>query len=198
MSFEGLIIILVSAAVVNNFVLIQFLGICPFLGVSKELKSASGMGFAVMFVMFFATLVTWPIQIYLLDPNGLSYLQTILFVLIIASLVQFIEIVLKRHVPALHVSLGVYLPLMTTNCAIFAVTLMNVQKEYTLVESLVNSIGAGVGFLLAMVLFSGIRKQIENADPPECFKGVPLTLIAAAILSISFFGFSGVIENLFG
>ncbi|MCL2718652.1 MAG: RnfABCDGE type electron transport complex subunit A [Lachnospiraceae bacterium] len=198
MSFEGLIIIMVSAAIVNNLVLIQFLGICPFLGVSKDMKSATGMGLAVLFVMFFATLVTWPIQMFLLEPNGLGYLQTIVFVLIIAALVQFIEIVLKRYIPALHVSLGVYLPLMTTNCALFAVTLMNVQKGYSLIESVVNSVGAGLGFLLAMTLFSAIRKHIENSDPPECFKGAPLTLIAAAILSISFFGFSGVIENLFG
>ncbi|MCL2051161.1 MAG: RnfABCDGE type electron transport complex subunit A [Lachnospiraceae bacterium] len=198
MSFEGLIVILVSAAVVNNFVLIQFLGICPFLGVSKDIKSSAGMGFAVLFVMVLATIVTWPIQIYLLTPNDLGYLQTIVFVLIIAALVQFMEIVLKKYIPALYLSLGVYLPLMTTNCAIFAVALMNVKENYTLVESIFNSLGAGVGFLLAMVLFSGIRKHTENADPPESFKGAPLTLIAAAILSISFFGFSGVIENLFG
>jgi electron transport complex protein RnfA len=198
MSFESMVVILVSAAVVNNFVLIQFLGICPFLGVSKDMKSASGMGFAVTFVMVIASVVTWPIQMFLLEPNGLGYLQTMVFVLIIASLVQFTEIVLKRYVPVLYKSLGVYLPLMVTNCAIFAVTLLNVQKGYSLIGSIVNAIGAGAGFLLAMVLFSSIRKHTENSDPPECFKGAPITLIAAAILSISFFGFSGVIENLFG
>jgi len=197
MSFEGLVVILVSAAIVNNFVLIQFLGICPFLGVSKDLKNAAGMSFAVIFVMLLATVVTWPLQIYLLDRNGLGYLQTIIFILVIAALVQFVEIVLKKFVPALHAALGVYLPLITVNCALLGVTLMNIQKEYTFIESLVNSFGAGLGFLLAMVLFSGIRKSIENADPPLSFKGAPLTLIAAAILSISFFGFSGVIENLF-
>jgi len=198
MSFEGLVVILVSAAIVNNFVLIQFLGICPFLGVSKDLKNAAGMSFAVIFVMLLATVVTWPLQIYLLDRNGLGYLQTIIFILVIAALVQFVEIVLKKFVPALHAALGVYLPLITVNCALLGVTLMNIQKEYNLIESLVNSLGAGLGFLLAMVLFSGIRTNIENSDPPLSFKGAPLTLIAAAILSISFFGFSGVIENLFG
>ena len=198
MSFEGLVVILVSAAIVNNFVLIQFLGICPFLGVSKDLKNAAGMSFAVIFVMLLATVVTWPLQIYLLDRNGLGYLQTIIFILVIAALVQFVEIVLKKFVPALHAALGVYLPLITVNCALLGVTLMNIQKEYNLIESLVNSLGAGLGFLLAMVLFSGIRTHTENSDPPLSFKGAPLTLIAAAILSISFFGFSGVIENLFG
>ena len=198
MSFEGLVVILVSAAIVNNFVLIQFLGICPFLGVSKDLKNAAGMSFAVIFVMLLATIVTWPLQIYLLDRNNLGYLQTIIFILVIAALVQFVEIVLKKFIPALHAALGVYLPLITVNCALLGVTLMNIQKEYNLIESLVNSLGAGLGFLLAMVLFSGIRKHTENSDPPPSFKGAPLTLIAAAILSISFFGFSGVIENLFG
>lgn len=198
MSFEGLVVILVSAAIVNNFVLIQFLGICPFLGVSKDLKNATGMSFAVIFVMLLATMVTWPLQIYLLDRNNLGYLQTIIFILVIAALVQFVEIVLKKYIPTLHAALGVYLPLITVNCALLGVTLMNIQKEYSFVESLVNSLGAGLGFLLAMVMFSGIRKHTENSDPPACFKGAPLTLIAAAILSISFFGFSGVIENLFG
>jgi electron transport complex protein RnfA len=183
---------------VNNYVLSQFLGVCPFLGVSKEYKSAVGMGFAVMFVMLLAATVTWPIQMFLLTPNGLGFLQIIVFIIVIASLVQFVEIVLKKHIPALYSSLGVYLPLMTTNCAIFAVTLVNVNKEYGFVESIVNSLGAGLGFMLAMVIFAGIREHTENSDPPKSVRGIPLTLFAAAILSLSFYGFNGVIENLFG
>jgi electron transport complex protein RnfA len=197
MSIEAFIVIVVGAAIVNNYVLIQFLGICPFLGVSKNLSSAAGMGFAILFVMLLATAVTWPVQVYVLDRNGLGFLQTIVFVLIIAALVQFVEIILKKYVPGLHSSLGVYLPLISTNCALLAVTLVNVQKHYTFVHSLVNSFGAGLGFLLAMVVFSGIRQHTENSDPPESFKGAPITLISAAFLSISFFGFTGVIENLF-
>jgi electron transport complex protein RnfA len=196
-SFESFVVIVVGAAFVNNYVLIQFLGICPFLGVSKNLSSAAGMGFAIIFVMLLATAVTWPVQVYILDRNGLGFLQIIVFVLIIAALVQLIEIILKKTLPSLHASLGVYLPLISTNCALLAVTLVNVQRKYTFAESLVDSFGAGLGFLLAMVIFSGIRQHIENADPPESFKGAPLTLISAAFLSISFFGFTGVVENLF-
>jgi len=198
MGFESLIVIMMSAALVNNYVLIQFLGICPFLGVTKELKNTTGMAFAVIFVMVLASAVTWPIQIYILDMYGIGYLQTIVFVLIIAALVQFVEIVLKRYIRTLYSALGIYLPLMTTNCALLAVTIVNINNEYTFNEALVNSIGAGFGILLAMVIFSGIRQLTENANPPECFKGAPITLISAAILSISFFGFTGVIEHLFG
>jgi electron transport complex protein RnfA len=198
MEFETLIVILMSAVLVNNFVLIQFLGICPFMGVSKDVKNAVGMAFAVTFVMVLATAATWPIQKFILDSAGIGYLQTIVFILIIASLVQFVEIALKKYVPALYKSLGVYLPLITTNCAILGVTILNINEKYSMIESLVNALGAGIGFLLAMVLFAGIRVQMENADPPESFKGVPIAFISAAILSISFFGFSGVIENLFG
>jgi len=197
MSFESLVVIMMSVAIVNNYVLSQFLGICPFLGVTKELKNATGMAFAVIFVMVLASAVTWPIQTYILDMYGIGYLQTIVFVLIIASLVQFVEIVLKKYIPALYRALGIYLPLITTNCAILAVTILNINNNYTFIESLVNSFGAGLGILLAMVLFAGIRQFTENAEPPECFKGAPLTLISAAILSISFFGFNGVVENLF-
>jgi electron transport complex protein RnfA len=198
MDFRLLIVIMMSAALVNNYVLSQFLGICPFLGVSKNIKSATGMSIAIIFVMMLATAVTWPIQTYLLDRNGLGFLQTIVFILVIAALVQFVEIVLKKYIPALYSALGVFLPLMTTNCAIFAVTIKNITKEYTFVESILNSLGAGLGILLAMVIFSGIRQHTENTDPPQAFKGVPLTLISAAILSLAFFGFNGVIENMLG
>jgi len=198
MDFRALIVIMMSAALVNNFVLIQFLGICPFLGVSKQLKSATGMSIAVIFVMLLATAVTWPITIFLLQPNGIGFLQTIVFVLTIAALVQLVEITLKRFMPTLYSVLGVYLPLMATNCAILAVVLLNINSEHSFVESLVNSLGAGLGFLLAMVIFSGIQEHLENADPPECMKGLPIALFSVAILSLAFFGFTGVIENLFG
>ena len=198
MDFKAIVVIMLSAALVNNYVLRQFLGICPFLGVSKDIKSATGMGVAVTFVMLLATAVTWPIQIYLLNMNGLSYLQTIVFILVIAALVQLIEIVLKKYMPALYASLGVYLPLMTTNCAVFAVTITNVNKGFTFIESMTNALGAGLGFLLAMAVFSSVREQTESSEPPEAFKGAPITLISAAILSLSFFGFDGVIGNLFG
>jgi electron transport complex protein RnfA len=198
MDFRALIIILMSAVLVNNYVLRQFLGICPFLGVSKELKNATGMSIAVIFVMLLATAVTWPIQTYLLDANGLGYLQTIVFILVIAALVQLVEITLKKYIPALYTALGVYLPLITTNCAVLGVTIANINKEYTFVESMVNSFGSGLGFMLAMVIFSGVRSHTEISEPPESFKGLPITLISAAILSLAFFGFNGVIENLFG
>ncbi len=193
-----LIIILLSAVFINNYVLSRFLGICPFLGVSKKLNSATGMSLAVIFVMLIATAVTWPIQMYLLNPYGLGYLQTIVFILVIAALVQLVEIVLKRYVPALHKSLGVYLPLITTNCAVLGVTILNIDEGYTFLEAMVNSLGSGLGFFLAMVMFSGVRSTMEDSDIPESFKGLPITLVAAAITSLSFLGFGGVIENLFG
>ena len=197
MDFKIYVSILISAVLVNNYVLRQFLGICPFLGVSKHLKDATGMGIAVTFVMVLATAVTWPIETLLLEGSGLSYLRTIVFVLVIASLVQLTEITLKRFVPTLHKTLGVFLPLMATNCAILGVTILNITSEYTYLESLTNAFGSGLGFLLGMVLFSGIREHTENSNPPEPFKGIPITLIAAAILSLSFFAFSGMIENIF-
>jgi Na+-translocating ferredoxin:NAD+ oxidoreductase subunit A len=197
MDYKIFVTILMSAVLVNNYVLRQFLGICPFLGVSKELKNAIGMSIAVIFVMLLATAVTWPIQKHLLDKNDLGYLQTIVFILVIASLVQLVEITLKKFVPSLHKALGVYLPLITTNCAVLGVTILNINKGYAYPESLVNALGTGLGFFLGMVIFSGIREYTETADPPESFKGLPLTLISAAILSFSFFGFNGVIENLF-
>ncbi len=192
-----LIIILLSAVFINNYVLSKFLGICPFLGVSKKLDSATGMSLAVIFVMLMATAATWPIQIFLLNPNGLGYLQTIVFILVIAALVQLVEIVLKKFLPSLHQSLGVYLPLITTNCAVLGVTILNINESYSFIEAMVNSLGSGLGFFLAMVMFSGVRSTIEGSDIPESFKGLPITLTAAAITSLSFLGFGGVIENLF-
>ena len=186
-----------SSVLVNNYVLSRFLGICPFLGVSKKLDQATGMGVSVIFVMLVATAATWPIQHFILDELGLGYMQTIVFILVIAALVQFIEIVLKKYIPSLHASLGVYLPLITTNCAVLGVTINNITDGYNFLESLVSSLGAGLGFLLAMVLFSGVRSRIENCDAPECFKGLPVTLIAASIVSLAFFGFAGVVDGLF-
>ncbi len=196
MEFKSLILILMAGVLANNYVLQKFLGICPFLGVSKKFNQASGMGIAVTFVMLCATAVTWPIQMYVLNPLGLGYLQTIVFILVIAALVQFVEIILKKFIPALHKSLGVYLPLITTNCAVLGVAINNITAEYNFIESMFSSLGVGIGFLLAMVLFAGVRSRIENAPVPESFKGLPVTLIAASIVSLSFFGFGGIIENL--
>ena len=192
-----LIIILLSAVFINNYVLNRFLGICPFLGVSKKLDSATGMSLAVIFVMLIATAVTYPIHMYLLVPNELGYLQTIVFILVIAALVQLVEITLKRYIPSLHRSLGVYLPLITTNCAVLGVTILNIDEGYSFLEAMVNSLGSGLGFFLAMIMFSGVRSRLEGADIPKSFKGLPITLIAASITSLSFMGFGGVIENLF-
>ena len=194
---KELLIILMSAVLVDNYVLNKFLGICPFLGVSKKSDQAVGMGVSVIFVMLVATAATWPIQTYLLDPNGLGYLQTIVFILVIAALVQFVEIFLKKFIPALHKSLGVYLPLITTNCAVLGVTINNITDEYNFIQSMVSSLGCGLGFLLAMWLFAGVRERLEESDAPECFKGIPITLIAASILSVAFMGFGGIIDKLF-
>jgi electron transport complex protein RnfA len=192
-----LVAILMGAVLVNNYVLRQFLGICPFLGVSKDLKNATGMSIAVIFVMCLATAVTWPIQTYLLVPSNLAYLQTVVFILVIAALVQLVEIALKKYIPALYRALGVYLPLITTNCAVLGVTIANIDKGYGFAESLVNAFGSGLGFFLAMVIFSGVRGRVEHAQPPKPFQGLPITLISAAILSLAFFGFNGIVENLF-
>ena len=172
-------IILFSAILVNNYPLSKFLGICPFLGVSKKLDSAVGMSAAVIFVMLMATAATWPIYDMLLEPNGLAYLQTIVFILVIAALVQLVETILKKYVPALYKALGVYLPLITTNCAVLGVTVLNITENYNFVESMVNSLGAGLGFMLAMVLFAGVRTRLENIDAPKYFQGLPITLLAA-------------------
>ena len=195
-----------SMILVNNYVLVQFLGICPFLGVSKKLDSSVGMGLAVIVVMVIATAVTFPLQIFLLDAFNLGYMQTIIFILVIAVLVQLIEIALKRYVPALYQSLGVYLPLITTNCCVLGVTILAVQDYSAVVETsgfglayaeaLICAAGAGVGFLVAMLLFCGVRQRVENSNPPESFKGLPITLVSAAITSLSFMGFGGLVENI--
>ncbi len=192
-------IILISAVLVNNYVLSKFLGICPFLGVSKKLDSAFGMSVAVTFVMALATAATWPIYMYILVPKDLSYLQTIVFILIIAALVQFIEIALKKYIPSLHAALGIYLPLITTNCAVLGVTILNLDEGYNFVESMVNSIGSGLGFMLAMVLFSGVRSRVDASTDkiPKAYQGIPITLTAAAICSVSFMGFTGIVDGLF-
>ena len=183
---------------VDNYVLSKFLGICPFLGVSKKLDSAVGMSLAVTFVMVMATAATWPIQKLILDPNGMGYLQTIVFILIIATLVQLLESFLKKFIPSLYAALGVYLPLITTNCAILGVTILNIDNGYNFIESIVCAAGAGIGFLLAMVLFSGVRRRVEAAKPPKCFEGLPITLVAAAMTSMSFMGFGGIVSAIFG
>ena len=197
-AFKSLVIILLSSVFVDNYVLTRFLGICPFLGVSKKLDSAVGMGVAVTFVMVVATAVTWPIQHYILNTMNLGYMQTIVFILVIAALVQFIEMALKKFIPSLHKALGVYLPLITTNCAVLGVAINNINEhQYNFVQSIINSLGVGLGFMLAMVLFSGMRQKIQESEIPESFKGLPATLIAASFISLAFFGFGGIIENLF-
>ena len=196
MEIKSLILILMAGVLVNNYVLQRFLGICPFLGVSKRANQAVGMGISVTFVMLCATAVTWPIQTYLLDKFELGYLQTIVFILVIAALVQFVEIVLKKFVPGLHKSLGVYLPLITTNCAVLGVTINNISDGYNFLESMISSLGVGLGFMLAMVLFAGVRSRIENCPAPASFKGLLITLIAASIVSLAFFGFAGVVEGI--
>ena len=195
--FKSLIIILLSSVLVNNYVLSRFLGICPFLGVSKKLDQAVGMGVSVTAVMLIATLATWPIQHFILDRFGLGYMQTIVFILIIAALVQMLEIILKKFSPSLHRGLGVYLPLITTNCAVLGVAINNVTDGYNFVESMVSSLGVGLGFLLAMVLFSGIRSRIDETDIPKPFRGIAITLIAASFISLAFMGLAGIVDNLF-
>ena len=197
MSITSLVSILLAAILTNNFILSKFLGICPFLGVSKKLDTAVGMSAAVIFVMLIATAVTWPIQTYLLTPNDLDYLQTIVFILVIAALVQFVEIILKKYMVSLYQALGVYLPLITTNCAVLGVTILNIDENYSFVESMVNSLGGGLGFMLAMVLFAGVRGRLETSDVPKALRGLPLTLISASLVAISFLGFQGLVDGLF-
>ena len=196
-AFKSLVVILLSSVLVNNYVLSRFLGICPFLGVSKKLNQAVGMGVSVTLVMLLATLVTWPIQYLVLEPLGLGYLQTIVFILVIASLVQILEIFLKKFSPSLHRGLGVYLPLITTNCAVLGVAINNITDGYNFLESMVSSLGCGLGFLLAMVLFSGLRSRIDEAEVPAPFRGVAITLIAASFISLAFMGLAGIVDNLF-
>lgn len=184
--------ILFTAALVNNFVLSQFLGICPFLGVSKKVKTAAGMGGAVIFVITVASFVTSLLYNYLLKPNDLTYLNTIVFILVIAALVQFVEMFMKKSMPALYQSLGVYLPLITTNCAVLGVALLSVQNDYGVLASTVNGIGAAVGFFIAICLMAGIREKLENSNIPEAFKGTPIVLVTAGLMAIAFCGFGGV------
>lgn len=187
------ILLFLSIVLVNNVITSQFLGICPFLGVSKKVDTAVGMGVAVTFVLALASVITFFIQ-KILNITSTGYLQTIAFILVIASIVQFVEMVIKKMSPSLYQALGVYLPLITTNCAVLGIALVNVQNEYNIVETLINGTGAGVGFTLAIVLFAGIRERLELADIPETFEGFPITLIAAGLMSIAFLGFTGLIQ----
>ena len=189
----NLILLFLSIVLVNNVITSQFLGICPFLGVSKKVDTAVGMGVAVTFVLTLASIITYFIQI-LLEKTGTEFLQTIAFILVIASIVQFVEMVIQKMSPSLYQALGVYLPLITTNCAVLGIALVNVQKSYNLVETIINGFGAGAGFTLAIVLFAGIRERLELADIPEAFKGFPITLISAGLMSIAFLGFTGLIK----
>ena len=193
-----LVSVVLAGIFTSNYVLAKTTGICPFLGVSKKFQQASGMGIAVIFVMLCATAVTWPIYKYLLEQFNLTYLRTIVFILVIAALVQFVEIVLKKFLPPLYKSLGVYLPLITTNCAVLGIAEENIDMGYDFLTSMAASFGVGLGFLLAMVLFAGVRSRIENCPAPKCFRGIPITLVAAAIVAMSFGGFGGVFETLLG
>ena len=192
-----ILIIVFTAVLTENFVLSQFLGICPFLGVSKKLSSAIGMSGAVIFVMTLASAVTQPIYQFILAPNGLEYLNTIVFIIVIAALVQLVETALKRYMPPLYRALGIYLPLITTNCAVLGVALLNIDEGYGFIESVVNGFGGGVGFMVALIMFSGVRERIERNNIPKALQGLPITLIAASIVSLSFTGFAGVVEGLF-
>ena len=202
--FKEIIIIIMTSVLVNNYVLSRFLGICPFLGVSKKTNQAFGMGVAVILVMIMSTLVTWPIQKYVLEPFGLAYLQTIVFILVIAALVQLVEMFLKKSIPSLHASLGIYLPLITTNCAVLGVCKNSLTEDILVnaagpqfLYALIYAFASGLGFLLAMVLFAGVRSRIASSNPPKAFEGTPITLIAASIVSLAFFGFGGIAEGLF-
>ena len=195
---KALAMIFITAILTENFILCKFLGICPFLGVSKKLNTAVGMSLAVIFVMAIATAVTYPINQGLLVKYDLEYLQTIVFILVIAALVQFVEIVLKKFIPSLYQALGIYLPLITTNCAVLGVVLLNVDNGYGFAQSMVNSVGGGAGFMVAMVMFAGVREKLEGCDIPKALKGLPITLIAASLVSVSFQGFTGVVEGIFG
>ncbi len=194
---KSFLAIILTSVLTENFVLCKFLGICPFLGVSKKLNTAVGMSAAVIFVMALATAVTYPINKYLLVANDLEYLQTIVFILVIAALVQLVELILKKFMPPLYNALGIYLPLITTNCAVLGVVLLNITKDYNFAESMVNSVGAGLGFMLAMVIFSGVRSRLEGSDIPKFLQGLPIVLIAASLVSVSFLGFTGLVDGIF-
>lgn len=188
--------LLLTAILTNNFVLCKFLGICPFLGVSKKLNTAVGMSAAVIFVMVLATAVTYPINL-LLKANSLEYLQTIVFILVIAALVQLVEIVLKKYMVSLYNALGIYLPLITTNCAVLGVVLLNIDNGYNFWQSIVYSLGGGIGFMVAMAMFAGVRERLEGCDIPKALQGLPITLVAASLVSMSFLGFAGLVDNMF-
>lgn len=202
---KDFIVIIMTSVLVNNYVLSRFLGICPFLGVSKKINQAFGMGVSVIFVMMLSTIVTWPIQKFVLEKYDLEYLQTIVFILVIAALVQMVEMILKKAMPSLHASLGIYLPLITTNCAVLGVCknaltedmITATASEYQFLYAIIYAFASGLGFLLAMVLFAGVRDRIAASKPPKAFEGTPITLIAASIVSLAFFGFGGIAENLF-
>ena len=201
MDLKFLFGVLHAAILTQNYILNKFLGICPFLGVSKKLNTAVGMSCAVTAVMVIATAVTWPVYTYVLVPNDLSYLQTIVFILIIAALVQLLEIMMRKYMPPLYNALGIYLPLITTNCAVLGVTMLVLEKgaadaNFGYVASLVNAFGAGVGFLVAMVLFAGVRERLELCDVPKFLRGLPITLIAASLVAVSFLGFNGIVDGL--
>jgi len=189
----SIVSIILAGILTDNMVLSKFLGICPFLGVSKKINTAFAMSVAVTLVMLLATAVTWPLYAFVLVPLGLDYLQTIAFILVIAALVQLVEILLKKFLPPIYTALGIYLPLITTNCAVLGITLLNFQESYNFVESLANALGAGLGFMLAMIIFAGVRTRLEKSDIPEFLKGLPITLIAAGIVSLSFLGFAGIV-----
>ena len=198
-----LLAITLAAILANNFIFSQFLGICPFLGVSKKVDTAVGMGFAVTFVMGLASAITWAVNKFILVPLDLEYMQTVAFILVIASLVQFIEMFLQKSMPSLYTALGVYLPLITTNCAVLGVTMLVLEKgaadpSFGYVQSLVNAFGSGIGFLVAMLLFAGVRERLEDCDIPEMFRGLPITLVAASLVAVSFLGFNGVVDRLAG
>lgn len=195
---KSMMIILLTGILTDNFVLSKFLGICPFLGVSKTTSGSLGMGCAVTVVMVLATAVTWPLYYLFLEPMGLTYLNTILFILIIALFVQLVEMLLKKYIPALYKSLGVYLPLITTNCAVLGVTLLNLDNGYNFLESIICALGGGLGFMIAMLIFSGVRGRLEKCNVPKAFQGVPITLVAASIVSLSFVGFGGLVDGIFG
>ena len=203
MMIKSLLAVFLAAILTENYVLSKFLGICPFLGVSKKLGTALGMSLAVTAVMMLATAVTFPLYTYVLIPLDLAYLQTIVFILVIAALVQLTEIVLKKYIPALYNALGIYLPLITTNCAVLGITLLVLEKSaadtgYTFLHAMINALGTGIGYLVAMVLFAGIRERLEDADIPKSLRGLPITLIAAALVALSFLGFGGIVDGLAG
>ena len=195
---RNLMVILFTGILTENFILNKFYGICPFLGVSKTTDGAVGMGIAVTIVMTGSSAVTYPIYHFVLEPLGIEYLKTVCFILIIAAFVQTVEMILKKYVPSLYRSLGVYLPLITTNCAVLGVTILNIDNEFGFVESIVNALAGGIGFLLVMVIFSGVRERISRCNIPKALEGTPITLIAASVTSLSFVGFSGIVDGIFG